>query len=61
MKLDMLEVVDSIACTGKVYPWAQYVANMLKTVCEKCKESDKKQEQIVLETTKLQKLERHAN
>ena len=39
MKLDMLEVVESIACTGKVYPWAQYVANMLKTICEKCQES----------------------
>ena len=39
IKLDMLEVVNTIACTGKIYRWAQHVANMLKTICEKCQES----------------------
>ena len=36
MKLDMLEVVDTIVETGKVYRWAQYVTDMLKSICEKC-------------------------
>ena len=35
LKLDMLEVVDTIANTGKVYRRAQYVADMLKTFYEK--------------------------
>ena len=39
LKLDMLEVVDTIADTRKVYRWAQYVVDMLKTICEKCQES----------------------
>ena len=36
LKLYMLEAVDTIACTGKIYRWAQHVADMLKTICEKC-------------------------
>ena len=36
LKLDMLEAVDTIAEIGKVYIWAQYVVDMLKTICEKC-------------------------
>ena len=39
MKIDMLEVVDCIETSGKVYFWAQYVADMLKSICEKCQES----------------------
>ena len=35
----MLESVDTIAKIGKVYKWDQYVADMLKTICEKCQES----------------------
>ena len=41
LKLDMLEVVDTIEETWKVYRWAHYVINMLKTICEKCQESSK--------------------
>ena len=39
LKLDMLEAVDTIADTGKIYRWAEYVADMLKGICEKCQES----------------------
>ena len=39
LKLDMLEVVDTIACTEKIYRWAQHVIDMLKNICEKCQES----------------------
>ena len=39
LKLDMLEVVDTIADTRKVYRWAQYVVDMLKGICEKLQES----------------------
>ena len=38
LKLDMLEAVDTISDTGKIYRWAKYVANMLKGICEKCQE-----------------------
>ena len=38
MKLEMLEAVDTIADRGKIYHWAQYVADMLNFVCEKCQE-----------------------
>ena len=38
LNLDMLEAVDTIEKTRKVYRWAQYVAGMLKSICEKCKE-----------------------
>ena len=39
LKLDMLEAVDTIADTGKIYRWATYVVDMLKGICEKCQES----------------------
>ena len=39
LKLDMLVAVDMISNTAKVYRWAQYVADMLKGICEKCQES----------------------
>ena len=39
MKLNMLEAVDTIEKIGKVYRWAQYVADMLKYICEKCQDS----------------------
>ena len=35
----MLEAVDTIANTGKVYRWDEYVTDMLKGICEKCQES----------------------
>ena len=38
LKLDMLEVVDTIADTGKIYRWPEYVINMLKGICEKSQE-----------------------
>ena len=36
LKLDMIEAVYTIADTVKVYRWAEYVADMLKGICEKC-------------------------
>ena len=39
LKLDMLEAVDTIATNGKVYRWAEYVADMLKNISEKCQET----------------------
>ena len=39
LKLDMLEAVDTIATNGKVYRWAEYVADMIKNICEKCQET----------------------
>ena len=39
LKLDILEVVDMIATNGKIYRWAEYVTNMVKTICEICQET----------------------
>ena len=39
LKLDMLEVVDCIVGSRKVYCWAQYMADILKSICVKCQES----------------------
>ena len=39
LKLDRSEAVDTITDTGKIYIWAEYVANMLKGIYEKCQES----------------------
>ena len=36
LKLDMLEALDTIATNGKIYRWAKYVVEMIKTICEKC-------------------------
>ena len=39
LKIDMLEAMDTISDTGKIYRWAEYVADMLKGICEKCQDS----------------------
>ena len=39
LKLDMLEAVDYIESIGKIYHWEQYIADILKSICEKCQES----------------------
>ena len=39
LKLDMLEAVDTIATNGKIYRWVEYVADMIKTIYEKCQET----------------------
>ena len=39
LKLDMLEALDTIANTRKIYRWVEYVTNMLKGICEKFQES----------------------
>ena len=38
LKLDMLEAVDTIATDGRIYRWAEYVVDMVKTICERCQE-----------------------
>ena len=38
LKLDMLEAVDTIATNGKIYRWAEYVTDMVKTIYERCQE-----------------------
>ena len=38
LKLVMLEAVDTIATNGKIYRWDEYVADMVKTICERCQE-----------------------
>ena len=35
----MLEDVDTIVKLGKTYCWAQYIADMIKGICEKCQET----------------------
>ena len=34
----MLEDVDTISTDGQLYRWGDYIANMVKTVCERCQE-----------------------
>ena len=36
LKLDMLEAMDTIVDTGKIYRWDEYVDDMLKGIYEKC-------------------------
>ena len=36
LKLDMLEAIECIENSGKIYCWAQYVADVLKSIYEKC-------------------------
>ena len=38
LKLEMLEAVDTIATDRWLYRWGNYVANMVKTICERCQE-----------------------
>ena len=39
LKLEMLEDVDTIATDGRIYRWGDYVADMVKTICERCQET----------------------
>ena len=39
LKLEMLEAVDTIATDGRIYRWGDYVADMVKTICERCQET----------------------
>ena len=34
LKLEMMEAVDTIAIDGRIYRWGDYVADMIKTICE---------------------------
>ena len=38
LKLDMLEAVDTIADTRKIYRWAEYAVDMFKGIYEKYQE-----------------------
>ena len=38
IKLDMLEVIEEVAYHAKTYSWADYLADLVKTNCEKCQE-----------------------
>lgn len=38
VKLDMLEAIDGVTNHGKMYSWATYLANLIKSNCEKCQE-----------------------
>ena len=38
LKLEMMEVVDTIATDERLYRWGEYVVDMIKTVCEQCQE-----------------------
>ena len=38
LKLEMLEAVDTIATDGRIYNWADYVVDMVKTIYERCQE-----------------------
>ena len=39
LKLEMLEVVDTIATDGRLYKWGDYVADMIKTIYERRQET----------------------
>ena len=38
IKLDMLEAIEEVAYHAKIYNWANYLADLIKTNCEKCQE-----------------------
>ena len=38
IKLDMLEVIEGVAYHAKTYSWANYLADLVRTNCEKCQE-----------------------
>jgi hypothetical protein len=38
VKLDMLEAIDGVANHRKTYGWASYLADLIKSNCEKCQE-----------------------
>ena len=35
----MLEAVDTIATNIRIYRWAEYVTDMVKTICERCQKT----------------------
>ena len=39
LKLEMLEAVDTISTDGRIYNWADYVVDLVKTICERCHET----------------------
>ena len=39
LKLEMLEAVNTIATDARIYRWGDYVADMVKTICEICQET----------------------
>ena len=39
LKLEMLEAVDTIVTDSRIYQWGYYVADMLKTISERCQET----------------------
>ena len=39
LKLEMLEAVDTITTDGRLYRWGDYMADMIKTICERCQET----------------------
>ena len=39
LKLEILEAIDTISTDGWIYRWGDYVANMVKTICERCQET----------------------
>ena len=38
LKLYMLEAINTIVTDRKIYRWADYVTDMVKTICERCQE-----------------------
>ena len=38
IKLDMLEVIEGVAAHAKTYSWDNYLADLVRTNCEKCQE-----------------------
>ena len=38
LKLEILEIVNTIAIDGRIYRWGDYVTDMVKTICERCQE-----------------------
>ena len=38
IKLDMLEVIEGVAYHAKTYSWDNYLADLVKTNCDKCQE-----------------------
>ena len=37
-KLNMLEAIEGVAYHAKTYSWANYLANLVRTNCEKCQD-----------------------
>ena len=39
LKLEMLDAVDKITTDGRIFRWAEYLADLVKTICERCQET----------------------